>query len=90
MAAEFTRRRGKPHKAGELIKAHLTLPPASIPKGPLTPFYLGVPEEFHGPDAVEAYRKFYVECKPFATWKWGCPPPDWYLQATSGPVVATP
>jgi hypothetical protein len=90
MAKEFTRRRGKPHKAGELIKSHLVLPPASIPRGPLTPFYLGMPERFHDPDAVAAYRKFYVECKAFATWKWGCPPPNWYLQATSGSIVAVP
>jgi hypothetical protein len=90
MAVEFTRRRGKPHKAGKLIKSHLSEPPANIPKGPRTPFYMGMPERFHGIDPVEAYRKFYVECKPFATWKWGAQPPDWYLQATSKTVVATP
>ena len=90
MAEEFVRRRGKRHKAGNLIESHLKLPPANIPKGPLTPFYLGMPERFHGPSAVDSYRKFYLECKPFASWKWGAPPPAWYVQATSGQAIQTP
>ena len=29
-------------------------------------------------DAVQAYRNYYHQAKPFAKWDWGRPAPDWW------------
>lgn len=51
-----------------------------------------MPEQYHGPDTVEAYRNYYAGEKAyFARWDNGRPAPDWYLSrvAVSSPAFPT-
>jgi hypothetical protein len=51
-----------------------------FPTTGLTPFALAMPEECKGPDAVEAYRKYYQSPpkQKIASWK-KREKPDWYI-----------
>jgi hypothetical protein len=61
-----------------------------VPEGPLQPFVQVMPEEYQGPDAIEAYRTFYLKGKArFAVWNKGRNPPFWWnlpkdLEAATG------
>ena len=75
---EFKKRRGKPHKSGELIQylAHI---PYEVPSMGLTPFAQAMPDEYKGSCPVEAYRAYYMGDKAaMAAWNWGTPAPDWF------------
>jgi hypothetical protein len=78
LAEEYTFRYGKIHKSKEVIQSLLNvaeLLPAS-PK--ISPFVQAMPVEFQGPNAVEAYRKFYREDKKsFARWNKTRNKPGW-------------
>ena len=75
---EFEFRRGKRHKSSAVIKA-LHTPPPEITGDELTPFAQCMPDEYRGPDPVEAYRRFYKADKAsFATWNWGRQAPEWW------------
>lgn len=57
--------------------------PTSIPDIGWTDPPLCMPDKFHGPDTVEAYRKFYIDDKAsFASWKRRGEPHWWSLQNT--------
>lgn len=74
---EWKERYGHTHnmKSWEVIK---TLPIPKLPDIPMTPFAQAMPEEFRGPDAIEAYRSYYNGAKQhIATWRHGQIPP-WF------------
>ena len=48
--------RAEPHKSKGII---LSLPEPDIEDKGLTPFYQGMPDEYRGPNAVDAYRLYY-------------------------------
>jgi hypothetical protein len=65
------------HAAGPVIREALALAD-QIPAGDLTPFALAMPEEYRGPDAVQAYRRYYAGDKAsIATWRAPSTRPDW-------------
>lgn len=82
LGAEYFERYGR-HKnkrhASEAVIRGLTLPPLGLPYGPLTPFAQAMPEEYRGDDAVEAYRRFYLNDKRrFARWTKERAAPEWW------------
>jgi hypothetical protein len=65
LLGEYDHRFGKP---GAFRRARALLPwfvrwAERIPDGLRTPFAQAMPEQFRGPDAVEAYRRYYAEDK---------------------------
>lgn len=65
---EYTKRYGKIHATEKLLEFFRTAP-KRIPKGPLTPFALAMPEQYKVEDAVLAYQNYYVGDKVrFARW----------------------
>ena len=68
---------------GQQLREHA--PPAdAFPQHGLTPFAQAMPDEYRGPDAVEAYRRYYQspEKRKLATWKRRTPP-SWYSSSPS-------
>lgn len=73
---EYTRRYKRTHKTLTVIR-QLPIPP-NIPSGELTPFAQAMPERYKNPDAVAAYRAYYIGDKSrFAVWRHS-PTPDWW------------
>ena len=62
LSDEYTWRYGKTHKSSAVIDL-LTSPPDGIPRGPLTPFALAMPEQYRCDDPVQSYRDYYVKEK---------------------------
>jgi len=75
---EYTRRYGKQHKTYpifQLCRNHANL----IPDGEMTEFAQAMPLEYKNPDAVTAYRTYYIkDKKEFSTWKLGNTP-NWWI-----------
>ena len=81
LCRQYTARYRRVH-ATEQILARLAEPPHNIRQGAETPAPLCMPERYHGPDVVHAYRLCYVgEKLRFARWRYNEPPPwlDEYL-----------
>lgn len=76
--AEYTRRYGKEHKSYSIFKicennSHL------IPDGPMTNYAQAMPNEYKNPDAVTAYRNYYMGAKrSFAKWEKLNNTPAWW------------
>lgn len=67
----------RPHGARRTLLA-LQSPPDSVPVGPLGPFAQVMPDEYKRPDAIDAYRAFYLGDKVrFARWRKSSPPYWW-------------
>jgi hypothetical protein len=78
LADEYTRRYGKVHPSCAVIATMSRRGPRPSRRR-RTPFAQAMPEAYRGPDAVEAYRRFYVgEKAPFATWRAPATPPRWW------------
>lgn len=76
LAYEFTRRYDKIHKSQQYLQEYSA--PDALPDIGLTPFALVMPECYHDPCAVTAYRNFYIaEKNKFAKWKSGNEPFWW-------------
>lgn len=77
---EYTRRYGKTHASEAVIKAAMeTGMRLEHPYGKLTPFAQAMPENYRRPNAVEAYRAYYIgEKYSFATWKAPAETPSWW------------
>jgi len=74
---EYTRRYGKVHKTEEVI-ASLEEAPTLDDVG-LTSFVQAMPDKYKGPNAVAAYRAYYVGDKArFAKWAPRAVPPTWW------------
>jgi len=59
LCTEYTYRYGKIHMCETKFISVLVFIPKNIPKGPMTPFALAMPEECKMEDAVESYRNYY-------------------------------
>lgn len=69
------------HAALAVIDA-LREPPASVPSGPRSAFAQVMPPQYQGPDAIDAYRAFYLHDKVrFARWRRNRLPPYWWHQS---------
>jgi hypothetical protein len=80
LGAEYERRYGKRHKSLAVIDWAATahLPGLLAAPYELTPFAQCMPDQYRGPDAVEAYRRFYrAEKIRFAKWSRTLPPSWW-------------
>lgn len=80
LADEFAERFGHQHASGEILKniAELDLKELPFPKDARTPFAQAMPERFRDPDAIIAYRRYYLaEKMRFARWAHGTPVPTW-------------
>ena len=64
LALEYTCRYGKVHLSWKKLSHILVNLPANIPAGPLTPFAQAMPDEYIGPNAIDAYRQYYARGKP--------------------------
>lgn len=82
LCEEYTHRYGKTHKCQQLITGPLaTVPP--LPSDVMTPFAQAMPEQHKRPDAVEAYRQYYIHEKArFAKWK-NREVPEWFKNAVT-------
>lgn len=79
--AEYTQRYGKIHKAYIVIFNWFDTQPLSgieFPEQGLTPLPQTMPELYHDPDPVRAYRNFYIHDKLFARYLHSHPP-GWLL-----------
>lgn len=72
IADEFRRRRGKDHGCWEAVRRMAGLL-FHIPKGPLTPFALAMPDVFKSDNAVTSYRDYYLS-KDNLVWNNGAHP----------------
>lgn len=86
LLSEYTLRYGRQHKSGEILPALLRNAPQGQPDT-FSPPPLCMPEAYHGPDPVEAYRTYYAADKAsIARWERGRPAPLWFTEM----VGATP
>ncbi len=85
LAEEYERRYGRVH--GSLPVLLWALLPEVGPRPsshPRAPFAQAMPDHHKGPDAVAAYRRFYLAEKAgFATWRAPAQPPAWWPPASS-------
>jgi hypothetical protein len=74
---EYGARYKKTHKTSAVINK-LSSIPENIDKIGFTPFALAMPEKFHSTDAVDSYRRYYLEEKAhIAKWKYS-ETPRWF------------
>lgn len=77
LGAEYTYRYGKEHKSIGLLNA-CAYSPNHLPETGLTPFAQAMPDQYKHPDAITAYRNYYIGDKnEFASWKHRGRP-NWY------------
>ncbi len=86
LADEYRRRFGREHKSRRVIEwivAQAAGPPRSTARR--QPFAQCMPEIYRGPDAVEAYRRFYrAEKVARARWTLPARPPRWLSSRRNG------
>ena len=71
----------KTHATIEKLGILLSKAPKNIPNIGLTEFPQAMnhyPQCKVPGDAVQAYRNYYHEAKPFAKWEWGREAPEWW------------
>lgn len=83
--SEYESRYGRSHASREAIRPMMLGPFVSmmerLPEGG-TPFAQAMPDSYKGPDAVQAYRAYYIgEKATFATWRSPAAPPPWWPTA---------
>lgn len=77
LAFFYEKRFFRSHASSRVLEAFHD-PPPGIPQGRLTPFAQAMPEQYRGPDAVHAYRRYFAaEKRHLATWRDG--PPTWWV-----------
>ena len=87
LCVKYRYRYGREH-ACELIIAYARSQADKFKDVGLTPFAQAMPDEYKGPCAIEAYRKYYAGGKThLATWK-GRPRPEWFPLPVVGVAVA--
>jgi hypothetical protein len=71
LSNEYSRRYNKTHKCHDMTVWFENHVPYYIPKSKLTPFAQAMPDKYKCPDAVQAYRNYYIgEKARFAKWKY--------------------
>lgn len=79
MCLEYQRRYNKVHKTSAVLDWLAEHKPA-LPSEGLTTFPQAMPEQYKGPNAIEAYRRYYIFDKTrFAYWKDPATIPDWFI-----------
>lgn len=69
LAEEYKLRFKKQHRSHMLLDRYLKHIPSNIDDNGLTSFVMAMPEQYRRPNAIEAYRHFYVATKlSFAHW----------------------
>lgn len=69
LCEEYTHRYNKIHKCSAVLAA-LAFPPDDLPVADRTPFAQAMPDDCKNPDAVTAYRDYYIKYKHnLASWK---------------------
>jgi hypothetical protein len=77
LCAEYRYRYGREH-ACEIVIHYARSEAGKFADFGLTPFAQAMPDEYKGPCAIEAYRRYYVGGKThLASWK-GRPRPSWF------------
>lgn len=77
---QYRARYNKDHTYTRLVKETLSGSPHNLQNTSLTPFAQAMPDQYKRPDAVEAYRQYYIHEKSrFAKWKLGNSP-LWYTE----------
>jgi hypothetical protein len=78
LCSEYTFRYNKRHKCQDIIE-FFSKHDFFIPSGELTPFVQCMPDIYRGDNAVDAYRKYYInEKKNIAIWSKRSKP-EWYI-----------
>ena len=88
LAAEFALRFGHAHASGAILDflAEIDLETLPFPGTSKTAFVQALPARFRGPDAVRAYRRYYLAEKlRFARWAHGVSEPAWVRARSSSP-----
>lgn len=82
LAHEYKHRYGREHASKSVIEwCDVHWNRANLPEGKRTEFVQAMPPQFKGPDAVAAYRHYYLGSKVrFAKWTRGRNPPDWWFK----------
>ena len=81
MGLEYEFRRQKTHATIDKLGMILSKAPKNIPDIGLTEFPQAMnhyPQCKVPGNAVQAYRNYYHEAKPFAKWEWGREAPEWW------------
>ena len=81
MSFEYEFRRQKVHATFKKLGTILSKAPKNIPNVGLTEFAQAMnhyPQCKVPGNAVQAYRNYYHEAKPFAKWEWGRQAPEWW------------
>jgi len=81
LAHEYKHRYGRDHASRQVIEwCGDNWKKAGLPQARRTEFVQAMPPQFKGPDAVNAYRHYYLGSKVrFAKWTRGRNPPSWWL-----------
>jgi len=81
LCKEYTRRYSKVHKTEDMISLIRYRKPVNIPiADSITSFAQAMPEEYKNPNAVEAYRAYYLgEKRDIAQWK-NSETPSWFQE----------
>ena len=78
MCEEYTRRYGRKHAGESICSWYYSNMPAALPMLTMTPFAQAMPDDCKSPDAVSAYRNYYMKHKArFAKWAHS-PTPHWF------------
>jgi hypothetical protein len=60
---EYTFRYGKIHESCKKYRLLLHKLPKNIPRSPMTPFALAMPDEYKVADPIQSYRNYYIGSK---------------------------
>lgn len=79
LCVEYTKRYGRRHKTQDVLDwCHRNKPPR-LPEKPLDPFVQAMPPSYQGPNAVDAYRRYYMgEKRKIAKWAYS-KKPEWFF-----------
>lgn len=85
LSDEYSFRYGRTHKSQATIEwCRDRVSRLSLPDAGLTSLPQAMPEQYRGPDTVEAYRAYYIGDKArFARWDKGRPAPPWWPVAAA-------
>ena len=85
LCGEYTRRYRKRHKSEDVLLWCAENVPASVPRGPLTPFAVAIKDpKYHRTSAVDSYRAYYIgEKSRFARWRHS-EAPSWWPSSAGG------
>ena len=80
LCSEYTLRYNRIHATARLLEP-LSWMPEELPDEPITPFAQAMPEDVKGPEAVAAYRNYYLKYKRrIAVWRF-TEEPEWWCAA---------